>query len=511
MRLEEESLPRHPPKKMKIIATFPILFAAMASMASSPIEINNRRELFVDRHLIESTEQVELVLHEPRDEGVAFYFDKPWEGLFCGFTTIIRDGRMIRAYYRGKPKLGPDGRGEVTCVAESLDGVHWTKPELGLIEHSGSKANNIILAQDNICHNFSPFLDTNEKNSAATRYKALAGVSNMVGEKAFPKPVPEAGLIAYGSPDGIVWHPLNNGSVVLKAEQVQKSAPRHFNVFDSQNVSFWSEAENTYLSYFRVHLVDPLPKGKRTIMRATSSDFVHWDHLELIEHPLEDQLYTNQTHAYFRAPHIYMSIAARYLPDRKATTYKEEVAAKGFNNDLSDVVLLTSRGGSQFDSIFSKAFLRPGIGRENWTSRTNYPALNVIQTGETEISLYLNQNYTQPTAHLRRYSLRLDGFASARANNNAGKLITKPLLFTGEKLALNFSTSAAGSVRVELQDADGIAYPGFSLDDGTELIGNEVDAIYAWKGGADVRALSGKAVRLCFEIKDADVFAFQFR
>ena len=33
------------------------------------------------------------------------------------------------------------------CYAESRDGIHWTKPELGLFEYQGSKKNNILFRQ----------------------------------------------------------------------------------------------------------------------------------------------------------------------------------------------------------------------------------------------------------------------------------------------------------------------------------------------------------------------------
>ncbi len=89
-------------------------------------------------------------------------------------------------------------------------------------------------------------------------------------------------------------------------------------------------------------------------------------------------------------------------------------------------------------------------------------------------------------------------------------MITKPLTFTGKNLKLNFSTSAAGGVKVEVQDADGKALPGVSLEDCQEQIGNELERVVSWKGGADLSMLAGKAVRLRFVLKDADVFAFQF-
>ena len=168
--------------------------------------------------------------------------------------------------------------------------------------------------------------------------------------------------------------------------------------------------------------------------------------------------------------------------------------------DLATVATLT----------VSKTFITGGIGAQNWVSRTNYPALNVVQTGPAEMSVYVNQDYAQPTAHLRRYSLRLDGFASVRADYAGGELVTKPLTFDGSELSINFSTSAAGGIKVEIQDENGKPIPGFTLADAREQIGNEINRIVTWKGGSDVSALSGKPVRLKFVMKDADLYSLQF-
>ncbi|MFA6547159.1 MAG: hypothetical protein WCS99_22270, partial [Limisphaerales bacterium] len=68
---------------------------------------------------------------------------------------------------------------------------------------------------------------------------------------------------------------------------------------------------------------------------------------------------------------------------------------------------------------------------------------------------------------------------------------------------------AAGSVRVEIQDANGKPLPGFALNDCPPLFGDTIERIVTWTGGGDVRALAGQPVRLRFELKDADVYAFQ--
>ena len=122
----------------------------------------------------------------------------------------------------------------------------------------------------------------------------------------------------------------------------------------------------------------------------------------------------------------------------------------------------------------------------------------------------LNQDYAQPTAHLRRYSMRLDGFASAQAGYQGGQLTTRPLVFSGRRLEINFATSAAGEIRAEIQDAAGIPIPGFSLADARRQIGNEIRRVVSWKGGSDVSSLAGRPVRLRFLIKDADLFALRF-
>ena len=127
------------------------------------------------------------------------------------------------------------------------------------------------------------------------------------------------------------------------------------------------------------------------------------------------------------------------------------------------------------------------------------------------MSIYVNQDYAQPTAHLRRYSMRLDGFASLRAGYEGGEMLTRPLSFSGRRLDVNFATSAAGGLRVEFQTADGQPIPGFTADDCREQIGNEIERRVAWQAGSDVSSLAGKPIRIRFVLKDADLFSFRFR
>jgi hypothetical protein len=473
-------------------------FIAVASLltstaiASDVIDIGSHRELFVDRYLIDSMRGTELRLQHPHDEGVVLKFDQPWEGPFCAYVTVIHDGSKYQMYYRGASGENQ----QVTCYAESSDGISWEKPKLDLFPDARGGKTNIVLANvGKVTHNFCPFLDTCPDVKPDERYKAVGGYDDV-------------GLFAYASPDGIHWRKLRDGPVFSRKQIFATQL-----AFDSQNVPFWSEVERKYLLYFRVY------KDKvRRIARAESEDFFNWTNVQLMEYRHNDQpapieqLYTNQTHPYFRAPQIYISTAARFMLGRRVITTQEarEIHVNPqYFNDTSDAIFMTTRGGNIYDRTFMEAFVAPGIGAQNWISRTNYPALNVVQTGPTEMSVYLNQNYAQPTANLHRYSLRLDGFASPHADYDGGDMITKLLTFTGSRLLLNFATSAAGSIRVEIQDQTGNPMPGFSLADCREIIGNEIERAVSWSGG-NLSKLSGRPVRLRFSLKDADLFALRF-
>ena len=474
--------------------TAPLLFSRAApaqSQQQAVRDIGSRLELFVDDYLIERLEGASLRLHEPVPAGTVLAFDRPWEGAFCGYITVLHDGGRLRMYYRGLPVSGTDGSNdEVTCCAESADGITWSKPDLDLFEARGYRKNNVVLAGSApFSHNFSPFLDTRQDVPESERYKAVAGTV-------------ESGLVAFVSADGLRWRKMRE-EPILRA-----------GAFDSQNVAFWSEREGCYVCYFRTWTEGEF-KGFRTVSRATSKDFRVWSapaRMEFGDTPLE-HLYTNQTIPYFRAPHIYLAFPMRFFPGRKVLTDDQAKTLgvdPGYAGDCADAVFMTSRGGNRYDRTFMEGFIRPGTDLGNWASRAGMVACGLVPTGPSEISIYKQANYAQPTAHLLRFTLRTDGFVSVNAPYRGGELLTRPLRFTGKTLLLNFATSAAGSLRVEVRDESGRAFPGRSLDDCDELVGDSIERPVSWKNSADLSALAGKTVRLRFVMKDADLFSLRF-
>jgi hypothetical protein len=454
------------------------------SMNQEAIQLGSNREIFVDYYLIDKLEGTNIILHNLTDKGVVMYFDKPWEGQFCTYTTILKDENLFRLYYRGLPDISGT---EITCYAESKDGINWEKPSLLLCEIMGSKENNVLLDSKPITHNFSPFIDTNPESNPEQKYKALGGST-------------KSGLIPYTSPDGVLWMKLQDESVIKMGK------------FDSQNVSFWSESEKQYVCYFRIFT----EKKFRSVSRTTSKNFINWtEPVEMTygDTPLE-QMYTQQTSPYFRAPHIYLAIGARLMPDRQTLTEEQLITLKVDSSQykgLSEPYFMSTRGGNLYDRTFMESFIRPGIGFNNWTARTNYPALNVVQTGPEEMSVYVNQDYAQPTAHLHRYSLRLDGFTSIKAPYSGGVVITKPFTFTGKELEINYSTSVAGEIRIELQDKNGKPLPGYTLEEAQPLIGNEISRVVTWNENGDIEKLASNPIRLHIYMKDADLYSIRFK
>ena len=128
------------------------VFAATLN-AAEPIDLGSRRELFVDRALIDHMDGgAELRLHRPTQREVALTFEEPWEGNASGYPTVIQDGDLYRMYYRGHRYIIDDpplkqAQAEVVCYAESEDGIHWTKPNLGLFDWPGSSGEQHHLAR----------------------------------------------------------------------------------------------------------------------------------------------------------------------------------------------------------------------------------------------------------------------------------------------------------------------------------------------------------------------------
>ena len=473
------------------------------------IDIGSRRELLVDDHLIASiSRDAALRLHRPVLQEIALVTDAPWEGNASGYYTVFQDDGAYRMYYRGWHFTHDSGsleypHYEVVCLAESSDGITWSRPELGLVEYEGSRRNNIIIdARDDSSPaiNFVPFKDPNPNAADDARYKALA---NNRGYK---------GLFALGSPDGLHWNLLRDEPVITKG------------YFDSQNLAFWDGERGEYRDYHRDF------RHGRDILTCVSSDFLDWTEPVWVDYRPGRiaELYTNQIIPYFRAPHIFVGFPTRYvdrpwsaaiddLPERAHRRIRAD-AQERYGAALTDGLFISSRDALTFN-IWPEAYIRPGLRPvDNWTYGDNYQNWGLVTTrspiagAPDELSIYVNEGYWRgQSANLRRYTMRVDGFVSLNAPLSGGEMVTKPLSFKGRDLELNFSASAAGSVRVEILHAQvDTAIEGFGLADCVEILGDDLERKVRWEPGVDLSKLSGEAVRLRFVLHDADLFAYRF-
>lgn len=447
------------------------IYLAKVKLPEVVHDIGTRLELFVDDALISSLSgAAERKLHQPVPREVVLVADQPWEGNTSAYYTLFQDRDLYRMYYRGAhfdEKVKKPAHREVTCYAESKDGIHWTRPSLGLFEFDGRRDNNIIWDGPGT-HNFTPFKDANPKASPDARYKALA--------------TGKGGLHAFKSADGIHWSPLTEGPVITQG------------AFDSQNLAFWDAGLGKYRDYHRAFL-----GGVRCIMTCTSDDFVTWTppvFLEYPDAPLE-HLYTNAIRPYERAPHLLLGFPTRFLPAQQQV----------------EPTFMASRDGLTF-----RRWLQPVIPRtapaDREGNRSNYMASGLLQLphSDRELSVYGTEAYyAGPGSRLRRFSYRVDGFTSISAPAQGGALTTTPLRFQGGRLILNYLTRPGGSVRVELQDESGKALEGYTLADCVALQGDAIVQTAAWKSIGDVGRLHERPVRLHFELKDAELFSFRFQ
>ena len=445
-------------------------------------KIGSRLEPFIDGWLIEVMRDLSLKLHPPIEREVVLTHDEPWEGNTSTYVSIFQDEGLFRMYYRGSDwdEKTDKSTHQAVCYAESGDGVNWAKPDLGLVSFKGSKKNNIIW--DGVGnHNFTPFKDTNPDCRSEARYKVLGGSK-------------KTGLMAFQSSDAIHWSLMQDTPVITEG------------AFDSQNLAFWDSVRERYVDFHR-----DFHDGVRDIMTCTSEDFIRWTEpgwIDYGEAPAE-HLYTNAVTPHPGAPHIFIGFPKRFVPTRKVDFHPK----KG----VSDGVFMSSRDGVHWKR-HGEAFIRPGPNLERWVNRNNMIAWGVLTTKAEspgmpdELSIYACEGYysLDSDCRLRRFTVRQEGFVSVHANAAGGEFLTHPLQFEGSRLVINYSTSAAGSVLVEIADTEGKPVPGFSFADCPEIFGDEIERTVEWKKGPDLKALAGKPVRLRFRLKDGDLYSVRF-
>lgn len=466
---------------------------------------------FWDDYLID-VEKSDAVLsvNKPQKRDVVLVCDQPWEGNGTDFFTIINDDGLYRMYYEGW-SLNDNPLRIVVCYAESTDGIHWVKPNLGIVEYNGSKNNNIII--DKLPDNFTVMKDTNPNCPPEMKYKALMSVLDIDYSNGNRSNM----LALLVSADGI--HFERHG-IISKGY-----------AYDTQNSLHFNRHTGKYYCYMRAYSKNDgdtdrfEEKSVRINMVMESEDLVNWS--EAV--PLKDNgelypLYTNCVTAYPYDDRYYVGFPTRYVErkswtknyDRLGGVEKRKKRMPGhprYGLAVTDCIFMSSRDNVNWYR-FDEAIITPDIeDGYNWVYGDCYPALGgLVETASPfkyapkELSMYVfNHHWMDVPVELVRYTYRRDGFASVKAPYSAKKLITKPFTFDGSTLKLNFSTSARGGIFLRILDESCNPIEGYST---CEIFGDSIDRIVDFD--ADLNALQGKTVRFEFTLSDAEIFSVTF-
>lgn len=353
------------------------------------LQIGTRREVCWDEMLMDRAEGVRVQMHKPVYRDTVFEGDAPWEGLCCGYFVIVPDEGQYRLYYRGATECELDAEGKpqdahkaTFCYAESKDGKHFERVNVGLHSFWGSKENNILL--DNIRDNMFFFKDTNPDCPPDARYKGLAEHDVGRGKNQT--------LCWFKSADGIHFE--------MQGVLTDDGA------FDSLNVCFWDDLTKQYWLFFRgLHGAgskdgkwlkggDMHTKPTRDIRVKTSRDFVHWTDQQMLQYEEGQpdlELYTNMIQPYYRARHMMIGFPMRYmdryeeahnfrhLPDWKHRKQLIRYWGRG-GTAITDGAIMTSRDGLHFKR-WDEAFWTAGIrGGDYWYYGDGLAAYGMVET-----------------------------------------------------------------------------------------------------------------------------------
>ncbi len=471
---------------------------------TDPLPLSNKREVFWDDYLINKEKTTALhKLHSPTDAGIVMEFDAPWEGNSVTYPNFIfeHDG-LIRMYYVAAnyifEKDHPSHTPSHICYAESQDGIHWNRPNLKLHEHDGSFDNNILLdGRKEVYDNFRVIRDDNPLCPPSEKYKGIAQIGTE--------------LWCHISDDGIHF------SLGWKMTDKGK--------FDSLNNAFWDKERGIYHCYIR-DFHGPILEGSncstRDIRYMWSKDFREWSNPVLLEFPDKEDypLYTNCISIYDRVPQIFIGFPTRYiertewsknydrlcgLENRKAKMNVETRLGLA----LTDCIFMCSRNGICWYR-YDEAFLRPGPENgDNWVYGDCYPAIGLLETSdvygkESLLSMYnIIRIFGQKCSAMVRYTIRKDGFASLNAPYTGAIVTTKPFYFEGNKIMLNFSTSARGYLYVTLKATDG------TIAKSCELFGDSTEREIDFD--TDLSSFAGKETIMEIQMRDADLYAVTFQ
>lgn len=478
------------------------------------------RMLFFDERDIESSENVNLIMNPPEKRGACMQIEQEWELGGTRPLCFVEWQGEYRFYY----KVSLREERTVLGMAVSSDGVHWERPELGVVKFNGSKKNNLVdidgVGPNEVC----VFVDPAGPDEH--RFKAIGHSQN------------EGGMFVMTSPDGLRFK-RNPGNLLTF-------------ILDNHNSSFYDPRIGKYVIYSRGWDRDrPIPPldGSRTVIRIETDDlFSPLPYDEGAPNPwppskkqeglghfgmrrVNKELPSVISPDELDPPEadIYQAAAVQYLPDAyvafPSLYYHHPWWPEGFINDgLLDLQFASSRDGIEWRRDFRGSYVRLDLPDGPCTKMMHMlvgmvPSGHIISQyytggrtshGEGRTPEGVQREHRAPKIGdpiVYRTEQRMDGFVSADSAYAGGTLVTKPFVLESDRLRINIDTSASGDGRAGLLDEDGTEIPGFGLADSDRIQGNDTQYVLSWRKESDLSKLVGRRTKLVLNSRSAKLFA----
>ena len=484
-----------------LLRTFCLLAGGVALVASA-----SPRHLFLDPGILASTEGAELKANPAQRRETVIFPDRPWEKHMISFFLTVRDEEgKLRIWYVCRDDEGERGRANL-AYAESIDGVTWIKPDLGVYEYRGSRANNLVGV-----HSLEGvvFKDPNMPPEQRYVYVTTGKAESTDGS------VPTT-IFRYTSPDGVHWQ--------------RDSRPLLNAASDTQNVTWWDEQRREYVVILRgwtngyrkvSRLALPSLTVPALVTPAGGAGKYFNNEIPTIlacddRDPPRTDIYNMSAQPYAVDPRWYVAFPsylrrwtnddARRRPGMKRSVGRVEVQFAG------------SRDSLQWHRYDRAAYASPGVASPEKRNMI-YMGTGMVVRGD-EIWQYgtefqsahgdIEARRQKTDGCIVRYVQRVDGFVSLDTGQVTGTARTIPVKVTGPRMLLNLDTGALGELRVGVVGVDGRAVPGFSVEDCEPVEYNGTGVAVAWKGGADLSALQGRELVLEFRSNRTKLYSFRF-
>ena len=503
-------------------------------------QVGTATQLLIDDHVVDDVWMLRRVPEMPAKH--------PGNPLPIAPSLYDAEEKLFKAWYPVFKEDPEDDPGNellyARAYAVSEDGFEWHKPDLGIVEHDGSKRNNLIDTSA-MKGEFGVALKDPHDPDPRKRYK---GTIKRWYHHVDPDRRGGGRLFAAYSADGIDWHMYPDERSIIRDSNdgngcflYDERIGRYVNFRrptilagprgevpgdlgfpevegDAQGLYRHPEAEDYLHRYLRaqpyvdtraaIGATDHTHEGmgcNRRIARAESDDFVNWTDPEVIIRPDEldpPRLYGIDV---VFCEGVYLGLLQVF----------NKWGLKGYLGDPSqadtmDVHLTFSRDGFRWERLANRPVFIPRGVIGSWDGGMIAGA-RMIEYGD-EVRFYYSghsgsHNAAQRTSGTGLATLPKDRFVARAASDELGVLITKPFRLEGDSLQIN-ADAARGRIKVEVADPIGTPIPGLTVRDCRPIERDGLRLPVTWNGDKTLRDIAGQVVRLRFYLYESKLYSF---